>query len=127
MDTKKHIEEHLELTIGFLRPAELNGQGNFYLLGAVKGRVKWADGTHEDVDLLGRVKITEAKKSFKHLLGLKSKVSEIVEFVDQDKITNLITDMTLGIQKAQLAKKLWGRELEELSLCNSQIKEGTES
>jgi len=127
MDTKQHIENNLELTIGFLRPAELGGQGNFYLMGAVKAKVKWADGQQEDVDLLGRIKITEAKKSFKHLLGLKSKVSEIVEVVDAEKLNALITEMTLGVQKAQLAKKLWGRELEEISLCENKPKEATGS
>jgi hypothetical protein len=131
MEIKKQIEDNLEITIGFLRPEELGGQGNFYLLGALRAEIKWADGSKEEADLLGRVKITEAKKSLKQILGLKSKVSEIVEFVDQEKINNLVTDMTLGVQKAMIAKKLWGRELEELRLCKPQskatIKEATAS
>lgn len=118
MDTKQQIEEALEITIGFMRPAELQGQGNFYLFGAVEADIEWADGEKQRAQLLGRVKITEARKSFKHLLGIKSKVKEIAEIVDQDKIDNLITDMTLGVQKATLAKKLWGRELKTLSLCS---------
>ena len=127
MEIKKQIEDNLEITIGFLRPEELGGQGNFYLLGALRAEIKWADGSKEEADLLGRVKITEAKKSLKQILGLKSKVSEIVEFVDQEKITTLVNDMARGIETAATAKKLWGRELEEIRLCKPQVKEATGS
>lgn len=124
MTTREKIENILEVSIGFLRPAELGGNGNFYLLGSISADVEWADGEKENIIIMGRIKITEVKKSIKHLLGIKNKKDDIIEALTKDKFDELIDEMHKGIEAIETKKKLYGRELNKIELCKSKEKNG---
>lgn len=124
MTTREKIENLLEVSIGFLRPAELGGNGNFYLLGSIGADVEWADGEKENIIIMGRVKITEVKKSIKHLLGIKNKKDDIIEALTKEKFDELIDEMHKGIEAIETKKKLYGRELNQIELCKSKEKNG---
>lgn len=127
MKFETELIKHLELGVGFLRPAELGGKGNFYVLGAVGAEVVFEDGTTGVANFLGREKIQEVKKGIKEYLGKQIDIDVAIQLVDKEKVDTLIKGMVAGISKAYKAKKINGVKIKDIKLCPVQNQKKAES